>query len=262
MVRDSSKKYKWSDTDLARAVTASRSWRGVMRELGLCVTSAGSLRVVKRRVAELGLDSSHFTGQRPWSDAALKRAAAQAHSWNELFDAIGMESNSGDARLRIKAHALRLGLDLSHLTSAPQALPGRLGGQPTLRNLREAATSLAATWFSLCGFNPAIPVEPAVYDLLVSMPDGIKRVQVKTTTYCSKSGWQVVVGRRPYSAGNREGLVPYDPDLIDWFFIVDGDLAIYLIPSKIIAGRVGLSLRTYASYIVGDASGLIASRAA
>jgi hypothetical protein len=128
--------------------------------------------------------------------------------------------------------------------------------------LREAATSLAATWFSLCGFNPAIPVEPAVYDLLVSMPDGIKRVQVKTTTYCRKSGWQVVVGRRPYSAGNREGLVPYDPDLIDWFFIVDGDLAIYLIPSKIIAGRVGLSLRTYASYIVGDASGLIASRAA
>lgn len=262
MVRDSSKKYKWSDTDLARAVTASRSWRGVMRELGLCVTSAGSLRVVKRRVAELGLDSSHFTGQRPWSDAALKRAAAQAHSWNELFDAIGMESNSGDARLRIKAHALRLGLDLSHLMSAPQALPGRLGGQPALRNLREAATSLAATWFSLCGFNPAIPVEPAVYDLLVSMPDGIKRVQVKTTTYCSKSGWQVVVGRRPYSAGNREGLVPYDPDLIDWFFIVDGDLAMYLIPSKIIAGRVGLSLRTYASYIVGDASGLIASKAA
>lgn len=135
MVRDSSKKYKWSDTDLARAVTASRSWRGVMRELGLCVTSAGSLRVVKRRVAELGLDSSHFTGQRPWSDAALKRAAAQAHSWNELFDAIGMESNSGDARLRIKAHALRLGLDLSHLTSAPASTSrsaGRTAGSQEL----------------------------------------------------------------------------------------------------------------------------------
>ena len=101
-----------------------------------------------------------------------------------------------------------------------------------------AATSLAATWFSLCGFNPAIPVEPALYDLLVSMPGGIKRVQVKTTTYYSKNGWQVVVGRRPYSAGNRKGLVPYDPELIDWFFIVDGDLAMYLIPSQVIAGRV------------------------
>src|SRR5689334_8952876 len=80
MVRDPSKECKWSDTDLATAVTASRSWRGVMRELGLCVTSAGSLRVVKRRVALLGLDTSHFTGQRPWSDAALKRVAAQAHT--------------------------------------------------------------------------------------------------------------------------------------------------------------------------------------
>ena len=74
---------------LTMAVSASRSWRGVMRELGLCVTSAGSLRVVKRRAALLGLDTSHFTGQRTWSDAALKRAAAHTHSWNELLAAIG-----------------------------------------------------------------------------------------------------------------------------------------------------------------------------
>ncbi len=121
---------------------------------------------------------------------------------------------------------------------------------------------LAACWFSLCGFGSAIPVEPAVYDLLVSMPDGIKRVQVKTTTYYGKGGWQVVVGRRPYSEGNRKGLVPYDPELIDWFFIVDGELALYLIPSNVIAGRVGILLRTYTSYIVGNASGLMASTAA
>lgn len=262
MAQDSSTECKWSDTDLTTAVTASRSWRGVMRELGLCETSAGSLRVVKRRVAKLALDTSHFTGQRTWSDAVLRRAAAQAHSWNELLDAIGIESNSGEARVRIKAHALRLRLDLSHLATEPQAPPPRPSGQPTLRNLREAAASLAAAWFSLCGFSPAIPVEPTVYDLLVSVPDGIKRVQVKTTTYYSKGGWQVVVGRRPYSAGNREGLVPYDPDLIDWFFIVDGDLAMYLIPSQVIAGRVGLLLRNYSGYIVGHASGFMASKAA
>ena len=105
-------------------------------------------------------------------------------------------------------------------------------------------------------------MEPTIYDLLVAMPDGIKRVQVKTTTYYSKNGWQVVVGRRPYSVGNREGLVPYDPELIDWFFIVDGDLAMYLIPSKVIAGRVGILLRTYASYIVGNAAGLMTAKAA
>ena len=121
---------------------------------------------------------------------------------------------------------------------------------------------LAACWFSLCGFATAIPVEPVVYDLLVSMQEGIKRVQVKTTTYYSKGGWQVAVGRRPYSAGNRKGLVPYDPELIDLFFIVDGDLAMYLIPSQVIAGRVQILLRTYVRYIVGNALGLMTPTAA
>jgi len=64
-------------------------------------------------------------------------------------------------------------------------------------------------------------------------------------------------GRRPYSIGNRERLIPYDPDLIDWFFIVDGDLAIYVIPSRVLAGRVRVLLRTYSKYIVGNAAGLM-----
>jgi hypothetical protein len=35
---------------------------------------------------------------------------------------------------------------------------------------------------------------------------------------------------------------------------------LYLIPSKVIAGRVGLLLRTYAKYIVGNAAGLMTPR--
>jgi len=97
-----------------------------------------------------------------------------------------------------------------------------------------------------------------MYDLLVSMPEGIQRVQVKTTTCFSKDGWTVVVGRRPYSVGNRERRIPYDPELIDWFFIVDGDLAIYLIPSRTIAGRVAILLHTCRKYIIGNAAGLMA----
>ena len=203
--------------------------------------------MVKRRVVVLGLDTSHFTGQRTWSDATLKRAAAQVHSWNELLGAIGIKSNSGDERIRVKAHALRLGLDLSHLEDQPREASSRLHAEPALRNLRDAATSLAASWFSLCGFNPAIPMEPAVYDLLVSMPDGIKRVQVKTTTCNGKNAWMIQVGRRPYSIGNNARLVPYDPDSIDLFFIVDGDLSLYLIPSRVIAGRVGFCYAATAS---------------
>jgi hypothetical protein len=262
MARPSESEPAWSDAQLITAVATSRSWRGVMRELGLDGTSAGAIRVVRRHVVRLGLDTSHFTGQRTWSDARLIQAAPHARTWSALLAAIGVKSSSRAYRTRVKAHAVRLGVDLSHLDDQPREAGSRPGPTPALKNLRDAATMLAACWFSLCGFATAIPVEPAVYDLLVSMEDGIRRVQVKTTTYYSKGGWQVAVGRRPYSAGNREGLVPYDPDLIDLFFIVDGDLAMYLIPSQVIAGRVQILLRTYAGYIVGNAAGLMAAKAA
>lgn len=260
MARPATSERVWSDAQLIKAVATSRSWRSVMRELGLCVTSAGSIQAVRRHVARLGLDTSHFTGQRIWSDAKLIEAAPKARSWSALLAAIGVKSTSRAYQTRVKAHAVRLGLDLSHLDDNAQGDSHQPSPTPALRNLRDAATMLAASWFSLCGFATAIPVEPAVYDLLVSMPDGIKRVQVKTTTYNSKDGWLVRVGRRPYSAGNQERLVPYDPELIDLFFIVDGDLTLYLIPSMVIAGRVGLLLRTYARYMVGNAAGLMTPR--
>jgi hypothetical protein len=38
--------------------------------------------------------------------------------------------------------------------------------------------------------------------------------------------------------------------------MVDGDLNLYLVPSRVIAGRVAILLRTYTKYIVGNAGGL------
>jgi hypothetical protein len=55
--------------------------------------------------------------------------------------------------------------------------------------------------------------------------------------------------------------MPYDPDAIDYFFIVDGDLTMHLIPSRVAAGRVGLGLRAYTNYIVGNAAGLLGASA-
>ena len=127
--------------------------------------------------------------------------------------------------------------------------------KPDVKHLREAGTAIATMWFLLCGYNASIPIEPALYDLLVTMPDGIKRIQVKTTTF-NKHGW-VMVGRRPYSVGNRGLLVPYDPELIDFFFILDGELTMYVIPSRVIAGRVGIMLNNYSEYIVGSAAFLM-----
>jgi hypothetical protein len=225
-----------------------------MRELGLCVTSAGSIRIVKRHVSHLGLDTSHFSGQRRWSDAQLRRAVASAYSWAELLSELGLNGNADD-RTRIKAHATRLGLDLSRLygSSTDEVAPPVF--RPDIKHLREAGTAIATMWFLLCG-NTSIPIEPAFFDLLVAMPDGIKRVQVKTTTF-NKNGWLVRVGRRSYSVGNRGPLVPYDPDLIDLFFILDGDLTMYVIPSRVIAGRVAILLHNYSEYVVGSAAFLM-----
>lgn len=212
---------------------------------------------MKRHVAQVGLDTSHFRGKRSWSDAQLRRAVIDAQSWDELLTTLGLAPRSGDGRIRVKAHAMRLGLSLAHLENSSAPSPESGEARPDLRFLRDAAPSMAASWFALCGFNVAIPVEPAVYDLLVSTPEGIKRVQVKTTTCFGKDGWTVAVGRRPYSIGNRERRLPYDPEMIDWFFILDGDLTIYLIPSRVIAGRVAILLHTYTKYVVGNAVGFM-----
>jgi PD-(D/E)XK endonuclease len=152
---------------------------------------------------------------------------------------------------------MRLGLDLSRLeaTDAADAPAARL--MPDIKRLRDSGTVIAAMWFLMCGCNASIPVEPTVYDLLASLPDGVKRVQVKTTTYDGKDGWVVQVGRRPYSVGNRGLLVPYDPDSLDFFFILDGDLTMYLIPSLVLAGRVMVLLRNYRKYIVGNIGSLM-----
>jgi hypothetical protein len=251
----------WSDAQLAEAVKASGSWRGVMRELGLNSTSAGAIRIVRGHATRLALDTSHFRGKRSWSDSQLRRAVLDARSWDDALAALGLSTNSGNAQTHIKSHAIRLGLDFSHfesvipIRSEPSAL------KPDLKHLREAGPSIAASWFTLCGCSVLFPIEPATYDLAVSMPDGLKRVQVKTTTSNGANGWQVGVARRPYSVGNTARRVPYDPEVIDLFFIVDGDLMMYLLPSRVIAGRTAVLLRTYTDYIVGNAGGLIAARA-
>jgi hypothetical protein len=46
---------------------------------------------------------------------------------------------------------------------------------------------------------------------------------------------------------------------VDLFFIVDGDLLLYLIPAATVAGKVSLSLPGYKEFIVSNASSLMVS---
>src|SRR5690242_1313641 len=110
---------------------------------------------------------------RTWSDAQLTAAVADSSNWRNVMRNLGLNASSAGAIRIVRRDVERLGLDLSHLESPAGNLVGGAEAKPDLRYLRDAATSLAAAWFSLCGFSVAIPTEPAVYDLLVVMPTGI-----------------------------------------------------------------------------------------
>lgn len=233
-----------------------------MRELGLGATSAGAIRIVRHRAEELRLDTSHFRGMRRWTDGQLRDAITGSRTWDEAIAKLGLSANSGNIRPFIKSHAVRLGLEYSHLvsrsaTETHSPVAGAWLQQGQLRHLRDAGGAIAAAWFTLCGCTVSFPIEPAIYDLLVAFPDGIKRVQVKTSTSDAGYGWQACVGHRPYTTMDLGPVAPYDPHDIDYFFIIDGDLAMYLIPCRVIAGHAGILLSAYQDYIVGDARGLM-----
>jgi PD-(D/E)XK endonuclease len=214
------------------------------------------MRRVRRDAARLALDVSHFKATRTWDDAQLRRAVADGMSWDDVFTSLGLRTLTKETRARVEGHAIRLGLDVEHLNSAvaEESEPSPLQLDPM--RLRDAAAPLAAAWFMMRGCTVSFPIEQAVYDLLIQSNREILRVQVKTTTARGAAG-TVNVARRPYSAQNLGPRMPYDAKVIDYFFIVDGDHNMYLIPSRVIAGRVGLGLRTYRRYIVGSAAGVL-----
>lgn len=162
----------------------------------------------------------------------------------------------------MKGHAVRLGLDCTHLrtTDLPSSASDVFSEPAQPEMLRTAAPALAMAWFAMRGCAVALPVEPQVYDLLVTTAKGIQRVQVKSCArQDSKGHWSVEIGRRPYVLDKSAGKMPYDPDDIDLFFIVLGDGSIYLMPSSVLGGRVRIYAETYAPYRVGDASSLLAA---
>lgn len=229
----------YTDEHLVAAVAASKSWRGVLRELRLLESSSGTVRSVRAEADRLGLDYTHFIGQRRWTDAEIRAAIAEANSWSAVTQRLGVESDAGVAL--VKGHAARIGADTGHFPATGQASDND-GLAPKLDHLNHAGPALAAAWFMLCGKDVSWPLEPSRYDLLVSTTAGIRRVQVKTTRTRAGDSWKV------YLSTTRGERRTYDPDEIDDFFIIDGDLNYYLIPVSAVGGLHAIHLRAYGQY--------------
>jgi hypothetical protein len=188
------------------------------------------------------LDYTHFTAQRRWSDGQLRAAVANALTWTEVIDLLGLKSTSSANTRTIRAHALRLGLNTAHLDSSSTPAPLPRQHPPDLAHLSRAGSLMAAAWFELCGLRVSWPLEPARYDLLTWAQDRAERIQVKTTTTREGSTWRVSL------TTSRKRVHTYGPDEIDQFFIIDGDLTYYLIPLAVVGGRKAIHLSAYAGY--------------
>lgn len=191
---------RYSDEQLATAIANSRSWRGVLRALAMPDHSAGAARSARRRAQRLGFKSDHFTGQRRWNNGELAAAIARSTSWSQVASILGLAGGSSASVLR--GHALRLGLDTTHISTGPSRESGRRVPVPQASLLPRAGSMLAAAWYEMCGIAVSWPLEPAPFDLVTWADHSPRRVQVKTTrARASSSTWRVKLSSQTRSGG-------------------------------------------------------------
>ena len=108
-------------------------------------------------------------------------------------------------------------------------------------DIGEAAALL---YFNLQDFPVSIPFgDNQRYDLIVEFPEGLKRVQVKTTRYKKKTDGKFEVALRTrWSDRNKTTTRFLDDTEIDLLFIYTAEGDIYLIPSKDLTAKSALIL--------------------
>jgi hypothetical protein len=152
------------------------------------------------------------------------------------------------ATQHVRKVADRLGFDSSHFMVRRNDLPVELPAGHDFQRARTGiggppSLSIAMQWFLEGGYIVSVPIEPAAYDLVTESDDGLKRVQVKSTSRRERGGaFKARLTRRiydPETTRNNAGSyrdVPYGPGMVDYFFIITQDGIAYLIPSGAVEG--------------------------
>src|SRR3954454_23293143 len=236
-------------TALREAVRTQRSWRGVMRELGFTGSRTG--RVLREVCDEFGIEYAHFRLVGP-DDDLIARIVPAVRSWSEALEQLGYARASGSARATVRKHCRRLDIDTSHLLMPEVPDQTEIGMfSPRLEHLRAAGPHIVAATLTLAGHAVSWAPEGAAYDLLVDIrSQGIRRVQVKTTTRRSAETWHCQLTRSAYKGDAPGGHVRscYSAEEVDVFACVDGDGAVYMLPIQLVEGKTSINMRKYAAY--------------
>ncbi len=112
-------KRNWTDAALEAAVKASTTHLMVLKRLGLS-GRGGSHYNIKKRITELGLDTSHFTSapnnfSRPWTADQLARVVAATKSYAGVISALGLDPANGIEN-KVRRHIKALGLSTAHFS--------------------------------------------------------------------------------------------------------------------------------------------------
>lgn len=122
---------------LAAVVAASRSWRGVLRSLGVTSTHKG--RQMRAYCDAAGISYAHFR-QRTNDDETLRSAVDAATSWDELLEMLGLATTSGSPKGSVRKRCASIGLDLGGLEQdRPASLSTLVPCSHRLREARDAS---------------------------------------------------------------------------------------------------------------------------
>jgi hypothetical protein len=120
---------------------------------------------------------------------------------------------------------------------------------PTIRRRNprlqgEIGLGAAIAWFTANGYCVAIPLaDNQPYDLVVDGPDGLQRVQVKTTTRRQPKYGSYVVQLE--TAGGNQSFhtrKPFDNTAVDLLFVLADDGSRWLFPTHAITAKRALNL--------------------
>ena len=146
------------------------------------------------------------------------------------------------ARPEPTARAATQGPVAAHLAKAGSRPPDTIWrANPRLQGL--VGLTDAIGWFGAHGYTVSVPlVDAQPYDLVVDGPDGLQRVQVKTTTYRTRSGVFAVQlatrgGNRSYHTMKR-----FDSSTSDLLYVLTDARERYLIPTSAVTAGALLSL--------------------
>lgn len=196
-------------------------------------------------------------------DQAIKGLYSQGKGCRVIASELGLGNSNVYRRLK-KMGLIRSKGEANRLKTPGTPSVDFFSSSKASVNLPRAALGIAIRWFLLRGYMVSLPVDPTHYDLVVESDSGLKRVQVKTTTFKDRTSWRVNIGRVAYdgaasvNSGGKRRKVSYTADQIDLFFILTADGETYLVPQEAVPEVKTISLSNkYAKYKHADVVELV-----